>query len=123
MSHQDWNTISIINPEKQKQKLVKDIIQKKGDTSNNDFLKKIENDTETLSHVRIPSLLIKEIVAARVAKKLSQKDLANKLNMQLNVYTELESGKAIYSSATKQDIQKIERTLGIQFCKKSLAST
>ena len=88
MSHQDWNTISIINPEKQKQKLTKDIVEKKGDTSNNDFLKKIENDTETLSHIKIPSLLVKEIVAARVAKKLSQKDLANKLNMQLNIYTE-----------------------------------
>lgn len=115
MSHQDWNTISIINPEKQKQKLEKDIVQKKGDTSNNDFLKKIENDTETLSHIKIPSLLAKEIVAARVAKKLSQKDLANKLNMQLNVYTELETGKAIYSTITKQYIQKIERVVGIQF--------
>jgi len=115
MEHQDWNTISIINPEKQKQKLAKDIIQKKGDTSNNDFLKKIENDTETFSYTKIPSALIKEIVAARVAKKLTQKDLANKLNMQLNIYTELETGKAIYSGITKQHIQKIERVLGVKF--------
>jgi len=118
MSHQDWNTISITNPEKQKQKLEKNIIEKKGDTSNNDFLKKIENDNETLNHIKIPSALVKEIIAARVAKKLSQKDLANKLSMGVNIYTELENGKAIYSSITKQYIQKIEKVLNIKFINK-----
>jgi len=119
MNHQDWTTISIINPKKQKQKLGKEIIEKKGDTSNKDFLQKIENDSESFSHNKIPSSLVKEIITARVAKKLSQKDLSNKLNVQLNIYNEIENGKAIYSISTKQLIQKIERILDVQFQNKS----
>jgi hypothetical protein len=113
MSHQDWNTVTIKNPSKVV--LQKKIIPKKGDTSVNNGLKKIENDTENFTHVKIPLLLSREIITARNNMKLTQKDMAVKLNVQQNIYIELENGKAIYSSATKQLINKMERIINVKF--------
>jgi ribosome-binding protein aMBF1 (putative translation factor) len=113
MLHQDWTTISIKNPTKQK--VEKTIVSKKGDTSIIDQKIKIENDTENYSFEKIPILLSKEIIDVRVKLKLTQKDVAIKLNTQLNLYTELENGKAVYSNETKQLINKLERVLRIKF--------
>jgi len=79
---------------------------------------KIENETENFQVKTIPSELCKEITQARTAKKLTQKDLANKLNIQQNVYVSIENGKAIYDPSTKKLIQNIERQLGLKFTKK-----
>jgi putative transcription factor len=113
MSHQDWATITIGNPVKKN--VQKEIVAKKGDTSVSDGLKKIENDTENFSHQKIPSLLSREITSARNNLKLTQKEMAIKLNIQQNIYVELENGKAIYSSATKQLINKMERVINVKF--------
>ena len=113
MSHQDWTTITLNNPSKQK--VEKSIIPKKGDTSVFDQQKKIENDSENFSFEKIPNVLSKEIISARVYLKLTQKDVAIKLNIQLNTYTDIENGKALYSNETKQLINKLERVLGIKF--------
>jgi len=115
MSHQDWNTITIKNPEKIKQTLPKNIVEKKGDTSLQNHLNKIDNETDNFAIKTIPIELSKEITLARTSKKMKQKDIAVKLNIQQNVYTELENGKAIYNIQTKQLINKIEKLLGIHF--------
>jgi ribosome-binding protein aMBF1 (putative translation factor) len=112
MSHQDWNTVTIRNPSKQITE--KTILPRKGDTSIVDHQRKIENETENFSVEKIPIELSKEIMAKRALLKLTQKDVANKLNIQSNVYTELENGKALYSSQTKQLINKLERVLNIK---------
>ena len=113
MSHQDWKTISISNPSK---KIVeKTIVAKKGDMTMIEQQRKLENDTENFSFEKIPNNLSKEIIDTRIKLKLTQKDVANKLNIQLNLYTELENGKAIYSGSTKQLINKLERILSVKF--------
>jgi ribosome-binding protein aMBF1 (putative translation factor) len=115
MSHQDWNTITIGNPSKQK--VEKTIIPRRGDNAEIDHQKKIENDTENFAIVKIPNSLSKEIMEIRARLKLTQKEAANKLNIQLNVYTELENGKALYSNKTKQLVNKLEHIFGIKFKK------
>lgn len=117
MNHQDWDTITIGNKNKQQSKLPKEIIKKTGDTSISNELKKIDSNTENFSHQKIPSLLSKELIACRNNLKLTQKDMAVKLNIAQNIYNELENGKAIYSSQTKQLINKIERIFNIKFNK------
>ena len=116
MFHQDWTTIQIRNPEK----IVvnKEIIKKKGDMSIGNELKKIDNDHENFSINLIPKILSNEITMIRNRLKMTQKDISNKLNMQLNIYTELENGKAIYNNQTKQNIQKLEKIFGVKFEKK-----
>lgn len=118
MNHQDWTNISIKNPSKQK--VEKTITERKGDTSIQSELNKIENNSENFTHVKIPLNLSKEIIKFRTTLKLSQKDISNKLNIQLNKYIELENGKAIYSSETKQLINKLERILNIKLENKKL---
>jgi len=115
MSHQDWNTITIKNPEKIKQTLPKNIIEKKVNTSLQNHLNKIDNETDNFSIKTIPKELSKEIMLARNSKKMTQKDISVKLNIQQNIYTELENGKAIYNIQTKQLVNKIEKLLGVHF--------
>lgn len=113
MSFQDWTPVTISNPNKQK--TVKSIIEKRGDTSISDGLKKIENENENFVIEKIPMAISKEITSARILKKFTQKEMAVKLNIQFNVYQELENGKAIYNSQTKQLINKFQNVLNIKF--------
>jgi ribosome-binding protein aMBF1 (putative translation factor) len=46
---------------------------------------------------------------------MTQKEMAIKLNIQLNIYNDIESGKAIYNQQTKEIIQKIQRLFAIKF--------
>lgn len=112
-AHQDWSSVTLTNPDKQKK--IKVIVEKKGDTSIKDSLVKIDNETENFAIQKIPQSLSKEIMQSRVASKITQKDLAVKLNIQQNVYSELENGKAIYDSKTKQLITKLQTVLKIKF--------
>jgi ribosome-binding protein aMBF1 (putative translation factor) len=121
MSHQDWTPISIGNPAKKQ--MQKKIVEKKGDTSIKSDLRKLDNDSETFSLPKIPTPLSKEITNARVSKKLTQKDISVKLNIPHVIYTDIENGKAIYNSQTKQNIIKIEKVLGIKFVHKNITPT
>lgn len=76
---------------------------------------KIENETENFSVKKIPSGLSKEISNARNLNKITQKDASNKLNIPVNVFMELENGKAIYDGKTKQIIQRISKLFGVKF--------
>ena len=111
--NQDWAPVTLSNPAKQQK--TKTIVEKRGDTSVQDGLKKIDNETENFAIQKIPSALSKEIIQSRIASKLSQKDMAVKLNIQQNVYTELENGKAIYNAQTKQLITKLQNTLHVKY--------
>jgi putative transcription factor len=70
--------------------------------------KRLEESDE-LKHVKVDKSLSKAIMQARTAKKLSQKELATKINEKPQVVGEYESGKAI---PNPQIIGKIERALG-----------
>jgi len=118
MNHQDWNNISIgdIN----KQKLEKNIFERKGDQSITDEKKKIENESENFSLQKIPISLSKEIINIRLKLKKTQKEIAVQLNIQQNLYNQLENGSAFYSNETKQLINKLEKVLGIRFENKKI---
>jgi ribosome-binding protein aMBF1 (putative translation factor) len=90
------------------------IKERKGDTSVIDQMRKIENDPEINVIKNISSSLSRELTNIRIKMKLTQKDLANKINKPLSFYSDLENGKAIYSVETKQTINKIEKFLNIK---------
>ena len=52
---------------------------------------------------------------ARNAKKITQKEMAVKLNVQKNVYIDLENGKSLFDGKTKQLVNKIQTQLGVKF--------
>lgn len=104
MEHQDW----------------KPVILRKNNTKppppkaqSNAKFKKIDSDDpkppQTLNH----SVKIR-IQQGRVAKKLTQKQLAQKLNLPVQIIAEYESGKAI---PNRQILSKIGRVIGINLNK------
>merc|ERR1719310_2259469 len=72
--------------------------------------RKIEESDE-LKHNKVDKSLSKAIQQARMAKKMTQKELATKINEKPQVIGEYENGKAIPNG---QIIVKIERILGVK---------
>ncbi|KAI8010587.1 hypothetical protein ACSBR2_011609 [Camellia fascicularis] len=71
--------------------------------------RKLDEETENLTHDRVPTELKKAIMQARMDKKLTQSQLAQLINEKPQVIQEYESGKAI---PNQQIISKLERALG-----------
>ena len=65
-------------------------------------------ESEELKHAKVDKSLSKAIMQARMAKKMTQKDLATAINEKPQVVAEYENGKAIPNG---QIIVKIERKL------------
>ena len=114
MQHQDYKQITIGNSNKKP--LGKNIISKNNIPDLHAI--KVENETENFSIPTIPKALSLEISTARNTKKLTQKDMAIKLNIQRNVYNDIESSKALYNGKTKEIVNKIQKIKGIKFEKK-----
>lgn len=108
LDHQDWKDIVV------RKKLDKTIASntKKVDNATQKLLsveKKADNDE--LKHDKITLELRQNIQKGRSSKGLTQKQLANSINMPLQKIQEIESGKAIYNG---KDINRIKRFLKIK---------
>ncbi|KAJ4726457.1 multiprotein bridging factor 1B [Melia azedarach] len=73
--------------------------------------RKLDEDTENLSHGRVPTELKKAIMQARTDKKLTQAQLAQLINEKPQIIQEYESGKAI---PNQQILGKLERALSVK---------
>mmetsp|Transcript_15382 Transcript_15382/g.14745 ORF Transcript_15382/g.14745 Transcript_15382/m.14745 type:complete len:139 (+) Transcript_15382:204-620(+) len=72
-------------------------------------LKKLEDSTESFKHTVIDKSLSKAITATRMAKKMTQTDLARAINERPQIIQEYESGKAIPNGAI---LSKLDKALG-----------
>merc|ERR1712110_26753 len=70
--------------------------------------RKLDDETENFKHQKVPLQVRKAIQQARQLKKMSQKDLATKLNEKVSVVNDYESGKAIPSNGM---LARMERVL------------
>ena len=73
-------------------------------------LAKLENETEVFEHERVSTELKKQIQQARIAKKLTQAQLAQMVNEKPQIINEYENGKAI---PNPQILNKLSRVLGV----------
>ncbi|GFP79602.1 multiprotein-bridging factor 1b [Phtheirospermum japonicum] len=73
--------------------------------------RKLDEDTENLTHDKVPTELKKSIMQARMDKKMTQAQLAQIINEKPQIIQEYESGKAI---PNQQIISKLERALGVK---------
>eukprot|EP01006_Ploeotia_vitrea_P039451 TRINITY_DN66350_c7_g1_i1.p1 TRINITY_DN66350_c7_g1~~TRINITY_DN66350_c7_g1_i1.p1 ORF type:complete len:141 (-),score=71.74 TRINITY_DN66350_c7_g1_i1:49-471(-) len=76
--------------------------------------RRLDEETETFKHVRVTHSFKVALMKARQAKKLTQAQLAQKLNVKQTVINEYESGKAIPNG---QIINKLNRVLGVKLPK------
>ena len=72
-------------------------------------LRNLEDSTDEFKHKTVDESLSKAITAARLARKLTQKDLATAINERPQIIQEYESGKAIPNS---QILLKLDKALG-----------
>ena len=84
-------------------------INKAASSSTSLNTRKLDEETENLTHDKVPSELKKAIMQARTDKKLTQSQLAQLINEKPQIIQEYESGKAI---PNQQIIGKLERALG-----------
>lgn len=110
LEHQDFKVITFNKSNKNSSK---NIIPRNNQVDLHKI--RIENETENFQIPKIPNKLVREIIDARNIKKITQKEMAVKLNIQLNIYNDIESGKAMYNQQTKEIVQKIQRLFSIKF--------
>lgn len=108
-SFQDWETVTF---------------KKKKDNSapktNNNMklsdeairLQKVENNEDVQKTDKMSLKQCQIIQKGRLAKKMTQKELANKLNIDVNTVAQYENGKIV---PNKQILNKIARELNISF--------
>ena len=106
MNHQDWNQITI---NKTNGPIVKEIVERKKNTKNTSV--KLDENEEVISIKMVPKEIAQLIINARVSKKLTRKELANNLNLQESIITDIETCKAIYDGNL---IVKIKKKLGVK---------
>ena len=71
-------------------------------------------ESDSLSHRKIPMTFRKALMKARMEKKMTQKDLAKKLQVQASIVQKYEAGKTIPNG---QIISKMNRILGTRLPK------
>lgn len=72
--------------------------------------RKLEEDTESTVHATVDRNLSQAIQQARLAKKLTQKELATAIMEKATVIQEYESGRAIPNPTI---LSKLDRALGV----------
>jgi ribosome-binding protein aMBF1 (putative translation factor) len=104
--HQDWKQV-IIQTKKNKSSEHKPKVS--NETLQDRKLHK-QVDEQNLKHKKVSLELRTEIQQKRSLLKYTQKDLANKINLPVNIINDIETGKAMYNPS---HIQKIKRILKI----------
>jgi len=107
MEHQDWDSFIMNNRSKNKTGLNEDGSKKK------EFVKSKENKFEEqieegkLSHKKMDANYGKEIQKKRLSRGMTQKDLANKINIPFKVVNEIESGKAKHNGPIMNKLNRL----------------
>ena len=110
LDHQDWNTI-VVKKKQDPEKVAAGLKCNKNHEGQKLLKLEKKADNDELKHDKITNELRVKIQQGRSSKGLTQKQLANNINMPLQKIQEIESGKAIYNA---QDINKIKRFLKIK---------
>ena len=106
LDHQDWKTIVVHKPKTSDK--VKNASKKPSNTTLKNISIEKKADADDLHHKELTLKLRQDIMKGRSAKSLTQKQLANSINLPQQVISDIESGKAIYNAG---HINKIKRFL------------
>ena len=107
MNYQDWEPVVIYKNKNDKNDKNNNNNNKVQNYSGTNVLKKLEND-EISSLPKIDFNISKELIKKRNLVNITQKELAQALNLPINIITELENGK---SGINKGLVNKINKYL------------
>ena len=118
MEHQDWNPVVFRSKKALPTKTVTRSEANHGTpvktnhatapSPDRQYLSKLDRETEELKHQKLSLETCKQISRARMAKRMSQADLARAMNLPLSTIHSYENGKAIPDKAL---LSRIYRTI------------
>lgn len=120
--HQDWTPVIISNAKVAASKAPKEAVERDKTHAQRNSLRKLESDIsvsateEAPPTAKLPKLnasMRQTMIQSRITLKLSQSDLAKRLNMRPQIINELESGKSIAENE-KGVLQKLQKILGVK---------
>ena len=112
-SHQDWEPVHWDKKTDKK----KDTTPRPKRNAEADRLRKLEEEDESFSVATVSLSVGRAVQMGRHQLKLSQKDLAQRLNIGAKIITDYENGKAIPSN---QLLQRMQRILKIRLTGKNI---
>ncbi len=114
--HQVWTPVILRgkNPIKKNDTQKYNIIDKRNSDEIQKNVKnnKLENESENFHLQRVPISIAQEIIKKRCSMKMTQKELAQKINVLQSVIASYENGSAI---PDHKILQKISKVLNISF--------
>jgi putative transcription factor len=111
MSHQDWTPV-VFNKNKKSDKKSNDCGNAPSTSSlSNVGIYKAANDDEMKKTKYVSKSTSQAIMSARSEKKMTQKELAQKCNMDVSIINEIERGTCVYNAT---HVNKIQSVLGVK---------
>jgi len=102
MEHQDWNTL-FVNPKKNKN----NNIEKKQYVKSKEQKMNENEENGNLSHKKMDSEFGKSLQKYRLSQNMTQKDIAQKLNIPVKDINEIESGKMKHNGQLMGKIKRL----------------
>ncbi|KAG9100603.1 multiprotein-bridging factor 1 [Ceratobasidium sp. UAMH 11750] len=109
MSNVDWDSKTVIGNKARAPKVTKGNAEVNG--PDHQKIAKLDRENDVAPPAKVLPSVGKAMQSARMELKLSQKDLAAKVNEKQSVLQDYESGKAI---PNPQVLGKLERVLGVK---------
>jgi putative transcription factor len=110
MSHQDWTPVVFGKKSKDTGKSTVSSSSASSSLSNVG-LYKAANDDDMKKTKYVSKSTSQSIISARSEKKMTQKELAQKCNMDVSIINEIERGVCVYNST---HVNKIQSVLGVK---------
>lgn len=101
MEHQDWNTL-FVNSKKKKNNIEKKEYVKSKEQKMNE-----NEENGKLSHKKMDSEFGKSLQKYRLSQNMTQKDIAQKLNIPVKDINEIESGKMKHNGQLMGKIKRL----------------
>jgi putative transcription factor len=110
MSHQDWTPV-VFNKKKSHENEKEKTPASSSSSLSNVGVYKAASDDDVKKTKYVSKPTSQAIMSARSEKKLTQKELAQKCNMDVSIINEIERGTCVYNPA---HVNKIQSILGVK---------
>jgi ribosome-binding protein aMBF1 (putative translation factor) len=98
LDHQDWETLIL---------RTKSIKPKSAPDLEPSHLRALKDNPEVFANKLFENDYVQAVLKARLEKKWSQKDLAQKVNADFSIIQKLEQGKSIYDAKLKSKLNRV----------------
>lgn len=109
--HQDWKPVVFKKTDNNKSKEEKSTVATSSSSLSSVGVYKASGDEDTKKTKYISKNTSQAITNARCEKKMTQKELAQKCNMDVSIINEIERGACVYNAT---HVNKIQSVLGVK---------